>query len=397
MKKVIGLLIFVMLLAVALLVGLLVYKNKVDGNARERDAARELLEASEIVEREWFYAMYDGKWERGELKCPELGDPKSTHPLFLRCNVDYLNCLYKDKNVHKNVKILLDSRGNIFSSYYSRMLKSGDNLPPGMSYGIGITLQDEVTKKRLKMFLEPTCHETVLPERVYGYGEFDSKRIDLDWRFDTFERKIAVDKFPVTISEINILRKAQNKDILNGEPAAPAINITAREQAEFCHFRGKRVLEAMYFDAMSFHPIDRDNPRIQILRRSPYPWSRISTESFLANKEPLTEYDCGLAYIKECQGTYQRKHYSPTSASWIGGAMLLGYDMEALKNPHEVRMNLKASSTFFPRSSSWHRLGKRAFWDGEGFAYRNVNFRLEEPENADRQTYNIAFRCMREL
>ena len=74
----------------------------------------------------------------------------------------------------------------------------------------------------------------------------------------------------------------------------------------------------------------------------------------------------------------------------------MGGVFEAMRNPIDPDSTLKASSFYFDSKSSWHKLGFRASWNGEGFALRDFDFRGLNPYvSVDK--FQVGFRCMREL
>jgi hypothetical protein len=220
-----------------------------------------------------------------------------------------------------------------------------------------------------------------LPQRIYGYGKVrDSKENDFVW--DNFNRNIFIDRFYVTNRQVNEWR------ILNGESGKleldrtkwplPAL-ISLNEQRSYCHFYGKRLLEAKLFDAASMSPSDIKNTLPDRVFRPDTPWQRDIGKSFLgtARVNPdyqLTPLDCQLAQVKGCP----ENHFSNDSATWMGFNYSLGFYPESLQNFIEPSKNLKLSSKFLPASSEWHELGKLSEWKGMQSEAMPVAFRCYE-------------------
>ena len=76
----------------------------------------------------------------------------------------------------------------------------------------------------------------------------------------------------------------------------------------------------------------------------------------------------------------------------------LGSYPEAFRNTYLPRGNLKVSNQFFGRSSMWHRLGVRGFWDGEHFekySFDPTEQYTDRSIDFDRSLTGVAFRCMK--
>ena len=104
----------------------------------------------------------------------------------------------------------------------------------------------------------------------------------------------------------------------------------------------------------------------------------------------LDNYDVEMAWYEK---GYQ---LNSTGPSWAGIHDSMGGVFEVFRNPIDPESNLKASSFYFDSKSSWHKLGFRAGWNGDGFDLRDFDFRGLNPFVAiDR--FQVGFRCMREV
>lgn len=143
---------------------------------------------------------------------------------------------------------------------------------------------------------------------------------------------------------------------------------------------------AHIFDAATFLPMDLNEKIPKRNQRSPYYWTKKASEY---------KADCNLIYSKDClaKKPYQLNSTEPT---WSGLHDAMGGVFEAFRNPIDPESNLKASSFYFDSKSSWHKLGFRAGWDGDGFDVRNFEFRGLNPFVAV-DKFQVGFRCMREV
>ena len=154
---------------------------------------------------------------------------------------------------------------------------------------------------------------------------------------------------------------------------------------DYCSYFGKQVLEARYFDAATFLPMDLNDTIPKKNNRSPYYWTKKRSE-FKA--------DCNLLFAEECL-TKKSNRINNINPSWAGITDSMGGVLEAFRNPIDPESNLKASSFYFNFKSPWHKLGFRAHWDGEGFDLRHFDFKGLNPEK-NVNKFQVGFRCMRE-
>ena len=154
----------------------------------------------------------------------------------------------------------------------------------------------------------------------------------------------------------------------------------------FCSFKGKQVMLAHFFDAATFLPMDLNEKIPMKALRSPYYWTKKSSDY---------KSDCKLIYSKDClaKAPYQLNSIGPT---WAGIQDSMGGVFEVFRNPIDPESNLRASSFYFDSKSSWHKLGFRAGWNGEGFDLRDFDFRGLNPFVAI-DKFQVGFRCMREV
>ncbi len=347
-----------------------------------------LIEASKKIKKIWHEGDLRGSLKNKILDCSkEFGKVEGIDSTFFRCNPKFLECFLresKEKNLidfPKNVTAQ-KQKNNKYVEWVSRSLLAGPKIPP---YGVMISLgyRGDI----LKIILEDSCNQSIIPQRVYSYGPEI-----MDWRWDNLDRFLAIDKNQVT-----------NADILNWRPdfkymeiSHPVLNLKKEDMENFCLSKGMQLVQAQVFDAATYFPGDMKNQIPTKVFKSPYPWTKVKMNSFLFYAQRYADFVfekkyCSQAYSSECINLIPFEEFQFKATTWLGLSSILGGPMEYMRNPIDPNENLFASSYHFPISSLYHQLGKRAFWDGLGNSWEH--FRLEEKPN--RESGDVGFRCMR--
>lgn len=339
-------------------------------------------------------------WAEGDRFFPKTGvkcDAEIVHDnsvgrSYYQCNPHFWQC-YWQKGVNQNPVIEVDLFGQTFHvaakasfdpvsqiSSQPRYHKSFKRTHPEFPQVSGELVELEVREIRgltQPMVLVDSCRDTYLPQRIYGYGKAQE---GLVW--DNFDRHLFLDRFYVTNRQVNEWR------ILTGEAGKiesdrkkwplPAL-VSAKEQADYCAFYGKRVLEAKLFDAAAMSPSDLKNPLPDRVLRPETPWQRDVSKTFLGMSRinpdyQLTPLDCQLAQVQGCK----EKYFSTDSATWMGLHFTLGFNPEHLVNHVNPKLNLKLSSRKLAPASPWHELGKLSTWSGTQDENLPVAFRCYE-------------------
>ena len=377
-------------------IGYYFYKNQKnlsnpDRFIQEKAAYLRLIQNSSEIHKLWEAGEESREWTLIKSDClKKLGISQKfdesllrCHPLLLQCHAEFSkNLTYKIINVEEYE-----------NSAYRLMTKSNSSYQGLRETGVALTIEDLQSKKRMDLFLTDQCHEVYLEQRAYAYGEpVDAKDGD-DYRFDNFNRHIYLDNHLVTNSEVNDWIKFGNPDFTRGLKSKsgddlflPAVDLNYSQIENYCSFKGKQVMLAHFFDAATFLPMDLGEKVPKKNLRSPYYWTKKASEY---------KADCNLIYSKDC---VNKKGYqlNSTGPSWAGIHDSMGGVFEVFRNPIDPESNLKASSFYFDSKSSWHKLGFRAGWNGDGFDLRDFDFRGLNPFVAiDR--FQVGFRCMREV
>jgi hypothetical protein len=368
---------------------------------------------SQSIDKRWLEGDIEELWIKNEFKCEALKklDNNSTDDSWLQCNPLYLDCYIKN---HKG-KIELEHKGQKEIAYLKKF-KNGKyvqietrnslnhHLTPVYATHIKFNF-DKKSSEFYSLLLEDKCKDIYLPQRIYGQELGDGKR-KFDYKWDNLKRHIFVDKYQVTNLDINLwIDKTKNKIPKRSDESKlsrPASHLTLKQMRSYCAFRGKKLMTAHVFDAMSFHPGDEDKIRNKYLVKRPYPWSKRKSKVFLyealkGKDAKLTKENCRKAFVKECMADFRPRAYDTRSASWVGAFQLLGGVMETMDNSVIGKQNLLLSSQYLSASSPWQQLGKRIYWDGLGNDSKNFDF----PKGINLSTYNlkyeVGFRCMKEV
>ena len=393
-------------------------KNNAEQIRQGKDEIEVLIKASKSLKRIWQSGDLDSLWKSQDLDCTDLlGDPSQTKDTYLRCNPDFIQCYFEHLDkiyrphftvLHKNIKQKVYLNKFNDKKYYQLLTKStyvGKNVP---HFGIMVelTLQNNL-KNRLRIILKDVCSDVLLPQRIYAFGPMpkDHKK---DWKWDNFNRSIFIDKHLVSNRDIrewiahdsNI--KLAHFSAESMKLSQPATTLKISEMRKYCNFRGKELLHAHVFDAATFLPMDMSNPRPNVIIRSPWSYSRVSKEGYLYQAQTnenyeVTKTDCTYAFTADCLKYFKYQNYNDWALSFLGISGSLGGYMEVFENISHPEQNLKASSFYFPASSSVHRLANRSYWDGVGFNQNNFKFSEEvDTHNLRGQELQVAFRCMRQ-
>lgn len=369
------------------------FQPKTDGSTqflKKKEGLSRLLKNSAEIHRIWLEGEDSREWSVLKNQClKDWGVSVSFDESLLRCRPLLLECYGKhQKNL--SFKILPDEQN---SKWYRFLTKSNVSHVNLKSPGITVTLEDNESKEQLKLLLEDKCHEVYLEQRAYAYGEPPEGKDATDYRFDNFGQHIYLDRHLVTNAEINEWIDFGNPDFTRGlqlkkqnDLFMPATHLNSSQMENFCSFKGKQLLMAHYFDAATFFPMDLKETLPVKNSRSPYYWTKKKSEF---------KPDCKFIFAKECllQSPFALNQTGP---SWAGLMDSMGGVLEVFRNPIDPDSNLKASSFYFPFRSPWHKLGFRAFWDGEGHQLRNFDFRDIDPEGLP-EKLQVGFRCMRSV
>lgn len=389
------------LCAVLLFLGWFFYQNnqikgpKTDQFVQEKAALSRLLQNSSEIHRIWNEGEDSREWLRVKKDCLNYYKIKdSFDESLLRCNPMLLQCFAQfvpKLNFH-----FVRPESNQRNQKLYRYLTKSNSAHVGMdSAGYFFTMEDNVSHKRLDLFLADQCQEVYLQNRAYAYGEELTGKESLstaDYRFDNFGQNIYIDRHLITNFEINDWIDFGNPEFTKGlekkegnELFLPATHLFYSQMENYCSFKGKQVLLAHYFDAATFLPMDLSETIPKKNSRSPYYWTKKKSEY---------KSDCSLLYAQECleKKAFQLNSTSPT---WAGVMDSMGGVFEVFRNPIDPESNLKASSFYFNFKSPWHKLGFRAEWDGDGFDLRHFDFKGINPD-ASVEKFKVGFRCMRE-
>ena len=358
---------------------------------QEKAALNRLIQNSSEIHRLWSEGEESREWGLIKSDCLKyLETDQKFDESLLRCNPLLLQChaLFSKKLNYKFI-----SFEEFDNSPYRYLTKSNTSYGGLRESGVAITIEDNLTKKRIDVFLADQCQEVYLEQRAYAYGEQVEIKDGEDYRFDNFNRHIYLDLHLVTNNEVNDWIKFGNPDFTRGmapkkgdELFLPATGLTYSQIENYCSFKGKQVMMAHFFDAATFLPMDLAETIPKKNLRSPYYWTKKATEY---------KSDCSLIYSKDC---ISKKQYmlNSTSPTWAGIHDSMGGVFEVFRNPIDPESNLKASSFYFDSKSSWHKLGFRAGWNGDGFDLRDFDFRGLNPfVSIDK--FQVGFRCMREV
>lgn len=362
--------------------------------------AREWLEAFQDVERTFKLGESAKSSLDVDKNCRDLlGDLSQTDRSYLRCNPDFLACLAR---LGKGFGV--EGRFSLSEKYQLERRKDSP-----------VVYRFSLSKEQVSFDIDltPHCKELYLPERLYAQGPAPREGESEELLWDNVGRNIFIDRDPVSVRDLRetlaLAKRAEYQELFTAQElevlqklvatsnlAEPVRNLNLSTQHKVCALWKKELLRAEVYDAATFLPFDPQEAFPSQVSRSPYPWSKRRSDVFLANKNPeINEQNCARAYVYECMGKFKQMHFESLSNSWIGLRMILGHEIESMRNVLSPRKNAMLSSKYFSATSRWHQLGVRGYWDGEGRDYRNFNFALEDPEVPARTDFGVTFRCMR--
>jgi len=346
-----------------------------------------LLEASKRLGKFWREGDAEGLWKTNKLNCPKaLGTAFDVGNDYLKCNPRFILCLMEEKGL----TIELDGEDrDIFlqKADYHLVTPSNAHISHLSRASYLFELKSSRGSKTLPLLLEDDCREVFLPERIYKYKDFV---------WDNYNANIFIDQYPVTFLEISDWLRfssdkvGQNIKLPSTQKSLTqfAYGLTLDEMKSYCAFKGKQLMSSEIFDAASVYPADLNNPTEEVVTNAPYPWTR---------KKKITEDEalCSKIYSEECLKKKSFASFSNEATTWSGMFWALGGPLEALYNPVDSSLNMKASSFYFPFTSSWQQLAERAHWEGGETHERDFDW----GKNNERPTVNdnlkIGFRCMR--
>jgi hypothetical protein len=341
-------------------------------------------------------------WENGsqfypnlKFNCPsELVQQSHVGDAYTQCNPHFWQCYWQGGIIDDPmVSVELDGQNyhvvatpvfkpvDFFSSS-PRFIEFWHSQSGKRKYGYLVELRvQEIPGVSIRMLLGDSCRDSYLPERIYATKRSKSDEL---FHWDNFGRSLFIDKFYVSNRDINQWRLHRGETHLlipqRDLWPMPAL-LNQKDQIQYCHFLGKKLLESKLMDAASMTPENLKDPMTSFKQLPSTPWQRDFARTFLgmAKINPdyqLTPLDCALAEVKGCKETF----YSTDSASWMGFNYALGFHQESLVNDLDPDLNLKPSSRLIDPGSPWHKLGHYKKWS-----------KLQNPESP------VAFRCYEEV
>lgn len=317
----------------------------------------------------------------------------------LQCNPRLMSCLLENENFVQSFFGDRDLRFRMTPIHFT-------SHPEVQTSGqlLNIEFLNLGNESRFSLVLPSLCHEVRVRSRRYP---LDASRDDRISSWDNFGQNVFVDKYQVRVQDLKIWKELADEESLRnridqlvaGRSEYEVVGeLNSDEMHSYCQFFGKQVLSSHVLDAMSLHPVDLDQDRPERFILAPYPWSIRRDDGFLyefsqGREEEVSSEECQRAMTLECYEKWPELQSHPLSPTWSGIFQVLGGIPEYVVNIQRPRENLRASAFYFKSKSRWHRLGTRAYWDGEGHSYRNFNWRLEQPDERDH--FPVAFRCMR--
>lgn len=364
-------------------------QHKSEQIIQEKREVEFLLEGTKRLTQLWREGDVQGAWKTGQLKCPKsLGEPFVVGDDYLKCNPRYILCAMENKSF----KIELDGeeREVVLAQNDYRLVTMANTTLRSWSRPLyKFELKLTRGKKTLPVLLEQDCHEVFLPERIYKYKNF---------LWDNYKANIFVDKFLVSFADVADWLKFGGEEKIELPKTEEGLShfahgLTIDQMKAYCAFKGKQLMTSVVFDAASMYPADLSNPEEEDVLNTPYPWTR---------KKAITQDEalCTKIYSEECLSRKAFSTFGTEAATWSGMFLSLGGPLEAMENPVDSYLNLKASSFYFPFSSPWHQLGLRAHWEGNGFRDRDFDWG-ENSKNKNRkpqkniEEYQVGFRCLR--
>lgn len=306
-------------IALLLVVGILffVYKSKYLSNPDKINQAKD----NKIT----YFANYlHSIWTIGPshdeiLACKNLD---KTAPInFYRCNKDFLKCALGKK--HK----FNDQVYDITIANHNVWFKSKD--------------------EDYKFKLTDRCHMSYLPQKKYSYGLTNEPQ----YLWDNLSQNIYIDKFYVSNQDIY----NWNPNLIKESNYRANLNLSTDQKIKYCGSKGKKLLEARFFDAASFI-YDQDQKNNYFYKHKT---SFTKGRSFLSSNDELSIKNCYRAYVKGCEKFYEFKNFDDMSLTWIGINYSLGSHPEEMVNRFDNDLNFKESSMHLDKNSKAHKVGHR--------------------------------------
>lgn len=373
-----------------------------------------LAEASKYLDN--FYRLpFDHElWGLVGEKCLKRYNLTADSAFRLSCSSEILSCLGDFLKESKKPFFIKDQKIiNLTKNFKS---KHGESIfevkYPSETNGNNLAIKSHLLKlesanESMEVLLSSNCQESFLEERFYAVGS-EPQDSSLEIQFDNFNKKIFIDKFQVRRGEVAdwYFKNNVKKTFNDSEAFLPATKLKLQEMTKFCIDHGKQILQSHLYDAATFIPFDLKDKEPRKHSRGDYYWVKKNSDSWIFKlkrakdkslEKAVNLKNCSLLYGKECTDKFLESElmYEPT---WSGLYQVMGGAFEYVRNVLVSEDNLRASSKYFSLTSSYQRLGERAFWDGEGFLIKNFIFKDEEklPESTKAQDFEVAFRCYRQ-
>jgi len=389
-------------------------KREISKSGNHYEALGDMAARINEVWREGDYKFLLGKGVTCEEDFGDLFHEIKSN-LYFRCNPTFLNCYLKNfEKIFPDSDIKFDSLPipnkpgeKSFYQLISRVNFISNELP---AFTVKAkALLRKKSKKSIDIFLEDSCNEAYLPKRVYAIGPFDENKIHLEWKWDNFEQEIFVDKNYISFRELKdwinydlFFPDKILEDLIPNEKielSAPATGLSIEQMSRYCNFRGKELLHSRVFDAASFHPVNLQARKREVVFRGPFPWSyeRKDSEIYKFWENEDSEFDkrtCSKIITKECIKDNTRAFPLESAPTWIGIFNSLGGYGEVVINKLTPEDNVHPSSITFNLRNKLHQIGVRAKWnqkqrDSTSFSIPSFKGQFDE--------LKLAFRCMRVL
>ncbi len=353
--------------------------------------------ATETPQLVWSLALdeVDRLW-RGDINldspilkenCPEFFLEDDQIPQELKsCREEIFRCVVENQKAKVKLR----------SDYYLYEIK--------MTSGKSISLK---INKEIKNFeLKRNCHEVELPQGLYwGNAQKDkAKRVWATNGVRYFIDRLLVRNIDLRdVVKAGKLKELKKKvdNIKEGELYQPAGFLLPKQMEEYCRFHGKQILSSRVRAALTFHHGRKKHEDIKDQapdwNTSPYPFGMRKEESpsyLVKHGTPFKKEFCHKLRTKECLDFNPFVSF-PGGLGWSGVAELLGGLPEYVRGEEYPRRNIHPSSIYYSLKDDVHEAGKRIFWNGRGHRRIDFNFATTKPFEADKDHYEVGFRCMR--
>lgn len=364
-----------------LITGLFLYVRKGEESLVLKRTDQRHLEVLSIVHKIWSGENAKEYLQDDSFKCPsiQVGRWRQIPREYYACHPEFFKCAleYEFDTNKKYSSLNLKPRGEI---------QKGRSQSEGWFLKQSFIRQEKSDLNSIEIKLRPVCRQVVLPKEKYLSQQ---RKV-----FEVFN-EIKIDRYLFNYSDLAILKKLYPRELENLKVPKevswyePVKGIKANEMKKICELSGKEILRSEYLDAASFLP-----KKIEGLHQNEFKAPYIYNHS-TSYEKAITENHCQKIPTGECpEFTMIRSpHFS-----WIGVSQLHGGIMEYVppKFFQAEKGNVWTSSKFFPKESFYHRIGVRAFWNGEEQLRKNIDFsvsdideKLNLPEKVE-----IGFRCI---